>query len=91
MNTEHLSNEEICSLLYELEKDDSGKINIKEAIDNWSEMKSSGMTKEEVLIHKDESTTFSLVNLEQKTPAELSTIFGEEKANLIIKIVDIFN
>jgi hypothetical protein len=54
-------------------------------------MKSSGMTKEEVLIHKDESTTFSLVSLEQKTPEELSTIFGEEKANLIIKIVDIFN
>lgn len=91
MNTEHLSNEEICSLLYELEKDDSGKINVKEAIDNWSEMKSSGMTKEEVLIHKDESTTFSLVSLEQKTPAELSTIFGEEKSNLITKIVDIFN
>ena len=68
-----------------------GLNNVKEAIDNWSEMKFSGMTKEEVLIHKDESTTFSLVSLEQKTPAELSTIFGEEKANLITKIVDIFN
>lgn len=90
MNKEHLSNKEICSLLYELEKDDSGKINVKEAIDNWSEMKSSGMTKEEVLIHKDESTTFSLVSLEQKTPAELSIIFGVEKAKLVTKIIDIF-
>jgi hypothetical protein len=91
MNTEHLSNEEICSLLYELEKDDSGKLNVIEVANAWSEMHEAGMTKEEVLVHKDESTTFSLVSLEQKTPEELSTIFGEEKANLIIKIVDIFN
>lgn len=90
MNKEHLSNKEICSLLYELEKDESGKLNVIEVANAWSEMHEAGMTKEEVLIHKDESTTFKLTMLEEKTPAELSIIFGVEKAKLITKIIDIF-
>jgi hypothetical protein len=91
LETEKLSNKEICHLLYNLEKDENGQFNRLNAANHWKEMQKAGMTKKEVEIHKDDKTTFSLIELEAKLPQEVVEIFGKEKAELVSDIIKIFN